>query len=229
MCYILLVCASFLQTNILAEEENLVSCRFGYVYFPFPSSIYFVFLSICMPSLRSVFLPVICFLFSFYSFHFRYFHILLPFFLGFLLSFHFPFLPSLLFSFLPYCLPLCVLSISYFAPQPHSSCILLRFPYSLLKQTVSCLEWSVCVKFPMYTCHSLTGACLRSESFSASIFVHSSLNIEAMYIGNRSWHLKSFKISTCIDNYNPYSDLHVNRDLSLTTRKRSMKWHWRHS
>lgn len=108
-------------------------------------------------------------------------------------------------------------------------CILLRFPNPLLKQTVSCLEWSVSVKFAVYTCHSLTGACLRSESFSASIFIHSSLNIAAMYIGNRRWHLKSFKISTCIDNCNPYSDPNVNRDLSLTTRKRSMKWHWRHS
>ena len=46
--------------------------------------------------------------FLFYGFHFRYFHIFLPFSLGFLLSFHFHFLPSLLFSFLPYCLPLCV-------------------------------------------------------------------------------------------------------------------------
>jgi len=80
---------------------------------------------------------------------------------------------------------LCVLVYFLFRSAASFPCILLRFPHSLLKQMGSCLEWSVSVKFTVYYCNSVTGACLRSESFCASIFIHSSLNIEAMYIGNR--------------------------------------------
>jgi hypothetical protein len=159
-----------------------------------------------------------------------FFHIFLAFCLPFLPSFHlFPFFISpLSFSFLPLCLSLCVFYY-FFGCAALFSSILLRFPNSLLRKVGSCLEWSVSVKFAVYTSHTSTVAYLRSQSFSASIFIQSSLHIEASYIGNRRWHLKSFKISTYIDNCIPQSDLHVNWDLNLTTRKHSIKWHWRHS